>query len=74
MTPKQKVLAKHPEDNCVADCSVDGGKAGIEFYDFAVWSDAAPHGYVLGDGETPRQAWKAAATNLSSGDNGGRNG
>jgi hypothetical protein len=69
MTPKQKVLAQLSSGCfCVADCSVDGGKAGIEFYDFAVWSDAAPHGYVLGDGETPRQAWKVAATNLSSGD------
>lgn len=64
MTAKQRVLKKFPRAQCVADCALDLGKGGMVFYDFAIWSDKAPRGRVLGDGTNARQAWHIAASNL----------
>lgn len=61
LTNQQIVLKKYPEANLVRD----GYQSGYGFFDFAIFKDKKPGGF-LGAGESPVQAWASARADLTS--------
>ena len=57
LTPKQRVLKRHPCSELDRDTSRDLGEAGIEFHDFSIWNSH----WFLGSGASPKEAWADAA-------------